>query len=99
MQTTETTAPVSTVPATASPQASPEVLAPAIDGQDYLADVASETIPLGDFIREFGQGLLNQVRMQHPPVYQPSLDQQTAVWQSRQQALMSLRRKPFAEQA
>src|SRR5690606_13766054 len=99
MQTTETTAPVNTVPAVAFPQASPEVLAPALDGQDYLADVASETIALGDFIREFGQGLLNQVRMQHPPVYQPALDQQTTVWQTRQQALMSLRRKPFAEQA
>jgi len=99
MQTLETTAPVSTVPATVTPRASPEVLAPALDGQDYLADVASETIALGDFIREFGQGLLNQVRMQHPPVYQPALDQQTTVWQTRQQALMSLKRKPFAEQA
>lgn len=99
MQTTETTAPVNTMPAIFSAQASPEVLAPALDGQDYLADVTSETIALGDFIREFGQGLLNQVRMQHPPVYQPSLDQQTTIWQTRQQTLVSLKRKPFEQQA
>jgi len=68
-------------------------------GDQYLANVASETIPLGDFIREFGQGLLEQVRMQHPPVYQQVLDKETPVWWQRQQILNSLRRKPFEQQA
>jgi len=62
-------------------------------GDQYLANVASETIPLGDFIREFGQGLLEQVRMQHPPVYQQVLDKETPVWWQRHQILNSLRRK------
>ena len=70
-----------------------------IEGADFMADVISETIPLGEFIREFGAGLLDQVRAQHPPVYMPERDHQTAVWQERQQILQGLRRKPFAAQA
>ncbi|XKF33372.1 helicase [Alicycliphilus denitrificans] len=59
----------------------------------------SETIPLGEFIREFGQGLLDQVRAQHPPVYMPERDHQTSVWRERQQILQGLKRKPFAAQS
>lgn len=70
-----------------------------IEGADFLAGVISETIPLGEFIREFGQGLLDQVRAQHPPVYMPERDHQTQVWQDRQQVLQGLKRKPFAAQA
>lgn len=70
-----------------------------IEGADFLADVISETIPLGEFIREFGQGLLNQVRAQHPPVYMPERDHQTSVWHDRQHTLQELKRKPFEAQA
>jgi SNF2 family DNA or RNA helicase len=94
MQTLETTSP-------AAVQANPAdtvVPAPTVEGDDYLANVVSETIPLGDFIREFGQGLLEQVRAQHPPVYQPALDGLTPQWQARQQIMQSLRRKPFEQQ-
>lgn len=70
-----------------------------IEGEDFLADVISETIPLGDFIREFGQGLLDQVRAQHPPVYMPERDSQTSVWKERQEILQGLKRKPFGAQS
>ena len=70
-----------------------------IEGEDFLADVISETIPLGDFIREFGQGLLDQVRAQHPPVYMHERDSKTSVWQERQEILLGLKRKPFAAQS
>lgn len=95
MQTLETTSP-------AAVQANPVdtvVPAPIVEGDDFLANVVSETIPLGDFIREFGQGLLEQVRAQHPPVYQPMQDELTPQWQARQQIMQSLRRKPFEQQA
>ncbi|MFG0678800.1 SNF2-related protein [Delftia sp. WSY_7] len=70
-----------------------------IEGEDFLADVISETIPLGDFIREFGQGLLDQVRAQHPPVYMPERERQTSVWKDRQEILQGLKRKPFDAQS
>jgi len=70
-----------------------------IEGDDYLAEVISETIPLGEFVREFGQGLLEQVRAQHPPVYQPEIDRVTPPWQARMQLMERLKRKPFEQQA
>jgi hypothetical protein len=86
MQVIETTTPaVGEVVPTGMPAAAPE--ASLDQGDQYLDNVAGETIPLGDFIREFGQGLLEQVRMQHPPVYQQGLDHQTPVWHQRQQIL------------
>jgi hypothetical protein len=98
MQVIETTTPaVSEVVPTGMPAAAPE--ASLEQGDQYLDNVAGETIPLGDFIREFGQGLLEQVRMQHPPVYQQGLDHQTPVWHQRQQILSTLKRKPFEQQA
>ncbi|GKS73290.1 DEAD/DEAH box helicase [Acidovorax sp. SUPP950] len=67
--------------------------------EDGAADVFDETIALGDFIRSFGQGLLQQVRAQHPPVYVPDRDQVTEAWQRRKQILGLLKRKPFEPQA
>lgn len=98
MQTIETVKPA-TVQADPADPADTAVPVPALEGDDYLANVVSETIPLGDFIREFGQGLLEQVRAQHPPVYQPTLDELTPQWQARQLVMQSLRRKPFEQQA
>ena len=95
MQTIETVKPA----AVQADPADTAVPVPALEGDDYLANVVSETIPLGDFIREFGQGLLEQVRAQHPPVYQPTLDELTPQWQARQLVMQSLRRKPFEQQA
>lgn len=95
MQTIETEKPA----AVQADPADTAVPVPALEGDDYLANVVSETIPLGDFIREFGQGLLEQVRAQHPPVYQPTLDELTPQWQARQLVMQSLRRKPFEQQA
>lgn len=95
MQTIETVKPA----AVQADPADTAVPVPALDGDDYLANVVNETIPLGDFIREFGQGLLEQVRAQHPPVYQPTLDELTPQWQARQLVMQSLRRKPFEQQA
>ncbi|WP_375576608.1 DEAD/DEAH box helicase family protein [Paracidovorax oryzae] len=64
-----------------------------------VADVFDETIALGDFIRSFGQGLLQQVRSQHPPVYVPDRDQATEAWQARKRILGTLKRQPFEPQA
>lgn len=70
-----------------------------MEGEDYLAEVISETIPLGEFVREFGTGLLEQVRAQHPPVYRPEIDQATPQWQARMRLMEQLKRKPFEQQA
>lgn len=60
---------------------------------------ASETMALTDFIEAFGEGLLSQVRSQNPPVYDPPLDEATAIWKSRQDVLDGLKRRPFKAQA
>lgn len=54
---------------------------------------------LASFIDQFGEGLLEQVRIQNPPVYDPRLDKLTPTWQVRQAVLDSLKRKPFEAQA
>ena len=86
-----------TVPAPAVQEVADEL--GAIEGADFLAEVIDETLPLGDFIREFGQGLLDQVRSQNPPVYLPQRDQLSEAWLARQQILDNLKRKPFKEQS
>ena len=58
----------------------------------------SGTMPLGTFIREFGQGLLEQVRHQNPPVYVPEQDHCSPVWHNRHAIVQNLKRKPFAPQ-
>ena len=67
--------------------------------QPGMVGNADEVLPLAAFIREFGQGLLDQVRSQNPPVYEPTRDRESAVWQSRKAVLDTLRRKPFEAQA
>lgn len=71
----------------------------ALDTPEEDAGIFSETISLGDFIAQFGEGLLAQVRSQNPPIYVPERDRQTSIWQNRQTQLMSLKRKPFEAQA
>ncbi|SSY68812.1 SNF2-related protein [Alcaligenes faecalis] len=56
-------------------------------------------MPLATFIDRFGEGLLEQVRRQNPPIYDPDLDTQTPVWRARQHVLDNLTRKPFEAQA
>ncbi len=56
-------------------------------------------MPLANFIDQFGEGLLEQVRRQNPPIYDPDLDTQTPVWCARQHVLDNLNRQPFEAQA
>ncbi len=56
-------------------------------------------MPLATFIDQFGEGLLEQVRRQNPPIYDPDLDTQTPVWRARQHVLDNLTRQPFEAQA
>ena len=56
-------------------------------------------LPLQQFIEEFGDGLLEQVKQQNPAIYDPALDQQSQVWQQRQAIMDGLKRKPFTVQA
>ena len=78
---------------------SPAAEQPAAESQPGMVGVADEVLPLAAFIREFGQGLLAQVRSQNPPVYDPATDHGSAVWKARQAILGPLRRQPFEAQA
>lgn len=62
-------------------------------------DADDRHMPLATFIDQFGEGLLEQVRRQNPPIYDPDLDTQTPVWRARQHVLDNLTRKPFEAQA
>lgn len=62
-------------------------------------DADDRHMPLANFIDQFGEGLLEQVRRQNPPIYDPDLDTQTPVWRARQHVLDNLTRKPFEAQA
>lgn len=70
---------------------------PQLDTPEQDAD--DRYMPLANFIDQFGEGLLEQVRRQNPPIYDPDLDAQTPVWRSRQNVLDNLSRKPFEAQA
>ena len=59
----------------------------------------SEKLTLPEFIEEFGEGLLEQVRVQNPPVYDSARDGADAAWQERQAIMDGLKRKPFKAQA
>lgn len=59
----------------------------------------SEKLTLPEFIEEFGEGLLGQVREQNPPVYDPDCDGASSAWQERQAIMDGLKRKPFKAQA
>lgn len=70
---------------------------PQLDTPEQDADELH--MPLANFIDQFGEGLLEQVRRQNPPIYDPDLDTQTPVWRARQNVLDNLTRKPFEAQA
>ncbi|MCR4142684.1 DEAD/DEAH box helicase [Alcaligenes faecalis] len=70
---------------------------PQLDTPEQDAD--DRHMPLANFIDQFGEGLLEQVRRQNPPIYDPDLDTQTPVWRARQHVLDNLNRKPFEAQA
>ncbi|UTM01288.1 DEAD/DEAH box helicase [Alcaligenes sp. NLF5-7] len=70
---------------------------PQLDTPEQDADELH--MPLANFIDQFGEGLLEQVRRQNPPIYDPDLDTQTPVWRARQHALDNLTRHPFEAQA
>lgn len=70
---------------------------PQLDTPEAYAD--DRHMPLANFIDQFGEGLLEQVRRQNPPIYDPDLDTQTPVWRARQHVLDNLTRKPFEAQA
>ncbi len=65
---------------------------------DLLGHV-NEVMALPEFIDEFGDGLLEQVRRQNPPIYDPCRDEADHTWQERQAILDSLKRRPFKAQA
>lgn len=70
---------------------------PQLDTPEQDAD--DRHMPLATFIDQFGEGLLEQVRRQNPPIYDPDLDTQTPVWRARQHVLDNLTRQPFEAQA
>ena len=69
---------------------------PVVTEQEVVTEsgdpVASTVISLGDFIEQFGAGLLDAVRLQHPPVYDGMPNQQ------RTALMQALKRKPFTAQ-
>lgn len=72
------------------------------DPQATLPDLlghVNEVMALPEFIDEFGDGLLEQVRRQNPPIYDPCRDEADHTWQERQAILDSLKRRPFKAQA
>jgi SNF2 family DNA or RNA helicase len=58
-----------------------------------------DNMKLADFIDEFGEGLLSQVKSQNPAVYDPEIDEGTALHQQRQTIMDGLKRRPFKAQA
>lgn len=77
------------------------------EGSDSADGSATETaawtgsteVSLQQFIDEFGDGLLSQVKSQNPPVFDPAVEQGQTGYQRRQAGLDALKRKPFAAQA
>lgn len=59
----------------------------------------STNLAMADFIEQFGDGLLEQIRCQNPPIYDPALNQKSATWHERQTIMDGMKRKPFEAQA
>ena len=74
-------------------------LAPAEAGQESDARGDGSNMSLASFIEQFGDGLLEQVRCQNPPIYDPQVDRLQSIWQTRQSIFDGLKRKPFEAQA
>ncbi|GKS86997.1 DEAD/DEAH box helicase [Acidovorax sp. SUPP1855] len=72
---------------------------PTADAAQPLTQDGFDNMALANFIEEFGDGLLAQVRSQNPPIYDPARDEGQGAWQARQSILDSLKRKPFKAQA
>jgi SNF2 family DNA or RNA helicase len=58
-----------------------------------------DRMSLTDFINEFGDGLLSQVRSQNPAIYDPDLDEGTPLHQQRAEIMAGLKRQPFKAQS
>ena len=56
-------------------------------------------VSLVQFIDEFGDGLLNQVKSQNPAIFDPEMHGQECIYQRRQAFMDALKRKPFKAQA
>lgn len=70
------------------------------DDRDSAAAAASgDQVSLSQFIDEFGDGLLSQVKSQNPAVFDPELEKQGEVYRCRQAFMEALKRKPFQAQA
>lgn len=77
-----------------------QILEPGVDLIENTPAVEDDThMALASFIEQFGEGLLEQVRSQNPPIYDPRLDKLTPTWQKRQTVLDALKRQPFEAQA
>jgi SNF2 family DNA or RNA helicase len=56
-------------------------------------------IAMADFLDQFGEGLLEQVRSQNPPVYAGAVEAQSPIHKARAAVMDGLKRKPFHAQA
>ncbi len=71
----------------------------ALDGDAAQPPADGASMTLASFIEAFGDGLLEQVRSQNPPIYDPLRERLDPVWQQRQAILDGLKRIPFEAQA
>lgn len=76
------------------PQEGDDALEGGGDGEGF-----GESMKLTDFIDEFGDGLLSQVKSQNPAIYDPELDEGTPEYQRRKAIMYGLKRQPFKAQA
>lgn len=74
---------------------------PVQEGLDVVegAGEFGDSMKLTDFIDEFGDGLLSQVKSQNPAIYDPELDEGTVLYQRRKAIMDGLKRQPFKAQA
>ncbi|MBV1733055.1 MAG: hypothetical protein KUA38_12480, partial [Hydrogenophaga sp.] len=76
------------------PQEGDDALEGGGDGEGF-----GESMKLTEFIDEFGDGLLSQVKSQNPAIYDPELDEGTPEYQRRKAIMFGLKRQPFKAQA
>ena len=76
------------------PQEGDDALEGGGDGEGF-----GESMKLTEFIDEFGDGLLSQVKSQNPAIYDPELDEGTPEYQRRKAIMYGLKRQPFKAQA
>lgn len=71
----------------------------ASDDESAASGSTGDQVTLSQFIDEFGDGLLSQVKSQNPAVFDPELESQGDVYQRRHAFMDALKRKPFQAQA